>query len=1223
MKKITFLILLSVFILISSLSAQTLKFTYQFDKPEIQKNNKNNFTEIKYKDCQEYGLPGNPLLPIFCKNILLPQGKEMKNIKILSVEYYPAEKNIFIKPASTPRPLSIQAIQNKQTKINKKIYESKGRYPENIIITSSTNFLCGHSIASFSLSPVVYFPAKKQISTIKTITIEIKTNSSKKAANAQKFIRNSKTITKRINNIVDNTEILKSYNYPLSKDNNNFDILLITNNALAPAFDDYIKYKESTGYTCFVKKTEDIYAEYSGVDNQEMIRNCIIDFYQNHGTSYVILGGDADHTETQNIVPDRGFYLDTGFGTVDTDLPSDMYYSGLDGNWNSDGDDRWGEPGEADLFAEVSIGRICVDNTTEVNNFTHKLIMYQDKPVVQDIEKALMVGEYLWGNTYGGDSKDEIANGCSLYGYTTVGISDNFTIYKLYEMNANWEKEQIFDQFNNTGVNLVNHLGHSNVTYNMKMNASSLNTNNFTNDGISRGYVIGYSQGCYNGAFDNRNPGGMYATGDCFAEKFTTIETGEVACVANSRYGWGSDNTNGASQYFDREFFDAIFGEGLTLIGDANGDSKEDNVSFIQADPVIRWCAYETNLFGDPTLDVWTAAPENINCNYYPSISLGDEQFNIETDCPDARIGITQNGALIGRTLTDDSGNATVNFFNPVNTKDSLTISVIAHNKFRHLGTVYVVDNEPYILFNEYQIDDSQGNNDGKADYGETINLSVSSINIGTQPGTDITLTLSTNNPFINITDSTENISNFEIGDTITLNNAFSMEIANNVPDNNTVFVLKANSENTVNKSYFEIFIHAPLLQFKDFQIDDSQGNNNGKIDPGENVNLSIGIANNGSSEASNVFGLLSTDNEDITINSSSQSFENIAGNQTVYKNYNISAAADITDGSIANFELNIFADKDIHSLENFYAFIGKPYILILDLDKNNNSAPVIQTTITELGLGTEYSTVFPDNFNDYTTVFLSMGVLWDNSKLTSNQGQTLANFLDNGGNLYLEGGNAWDNNTPVHSKFNINNFSAGIDVQSVTGINQSLTQGMNFVYSGDKLYIEEIQAVEPAVSILQNQNSMSCAVAYDQGIYKTIGSTIEFGGLNDGDFPSVKKNLMAKYLEFFEISFPYVSINNYNNIGEDMFVISPNPLKNQSTINYSVTQNSKICIEIFNINGKKVKTLINKEQPSGNYSIKWNATDNTGKKLADGIYLCRMMSDNNFYTKKIIVLKD
>ena len=57
---------------------------------------------------------------------------------------------------------------------------------------------------------------------------------------------------------------------------------------------------------------------------------------------------------------------------------------------------------------------------------------------------------------------------------------------------------------------------------------------------------------------------------------------GAFAFIGNSRYCRGStSNTNGASQRFDRQFWDAVFGEWITRIGMANADSKEDNVGLI------------------------------------------------------------------------------------------------------------------------------------------------------------------------------------------------------------------------------------------------------------------------------------------------------------------------------------------------------------------------------------------------------------------------------------------------------------------------------------------------------------------------------------------------------------------------------------------------------------------------------------------------------------------
>ena len=103
-----------------------------------------------------------------------------------------------------------------------------------------------------------------------------------------------------------------------------------------------------------------------------------------------------------------------------------------------------------------------------------------------------------------------------------------------------------------------------------------------------------YSQGCMSGGFDH---------GDCIAEYFTIkTDNAAFAVIMNARYGWGvRGSTDGASQRYHRQFWDAIFGEEILEIGKANHDSKEDNINRIRQ-PCMRWCYYQTNLFGDPTL---------------------------------------------------------------------------------------------------------------------------------------------------------------------------------------------------------------------------------------------------------------------------------------------------------------------------------------------------------------------------------------------------------------------------------------------------------------------------------------------------------------------------------------------------------------------------------------------------------------------------------------------
>ena len=485
--------LIAAFIFTGVVMAETLNYEYNFNLPDVV-SGEDGFSQIRYQNCYNYGIEGYPNLPHLGVEILIPAGHEVTNVKIISTSYYPLQQNIKIKPAARQFPLSWE-VTDYELIPNEKIYRSLQPFPAEIVEDINVNFLSGHAIASFTICPVSYIPGKDEVKFLKNISIEINTEVTSKGLESLNFLRKTDKTTRRLEQIVENPELLESYSYSESKTITEFDILLISNNSLLPNFEDYISYKESVGFTVATTTVEDIYSQYSGQDNQEKIRNCIIDYYQNYSTSFVILAGDSDPNNAPDyIIPHRGFYANA-YSMPDHDVPADIYYSNLDGNWNNDGDNKWGEPGEDDLYSELSIGRICVDNATEIQNFTNKLLMYQDVPVINDIEKALMLGELLWNDpTWGGDYKDEVAYGSSAHGYTTVGVSDNFTITRLYEKLASWNKYDIFDQFNNEGVNLMNHLGHSYTDYNMLMYNSDLTTTNFQNDGITRGFVIGYSQ---------------------------------------------------------------------------------------------------------------------------------------------------------------------------------------------------------------------------------------------------------------------------------------------------------------------------------------------------------------------------------------------------------------------------------------------------------------------------------------------------------------------------------------------------------------------------------------------------------------------------------------------------------------------------------------------------------------------------------------------------------
>ncbi len=915
MRKLTLLITIALFCAFNISVGQSITKSFNFENPEII-SNEEGFVYFEFPNCINYAEEGDPLMPHLAIDLLVPQGEIIKSVKIESVTYTDMITDIKILPASRPFPISQKVPENYEPIPNQKIYSSSNVYPLESIESISTQFLSGHPIGSFSICPVQYFPAQNQVKFIKSISLEVETAIDNRAQSALKFLKNTSLIEKRIEQIVDNPELLSNFTDNGVDNENDIDILLITQNSYIAAFEEFVNFKKSSGFVVKVETTEDIYSNYTGQDDQEKIRNCIIDYYENHGITFVILGGDADpNNSAHRIIPHRGFAADD-----DDDIPSDMYYSCLDGTWNDDGDNKWGELGETDLYAEVGIGRICVDNETEIENFTNKLILYQSAPVVDDIEKALSIGEELNDNplTYGGDYMDEINEGSSANGVTTVGFAENISISKLYDRDGGWNKYDVFNEINDDGVHLMNHLGHSNVQYNMKMNNSDLNTSNFQNDGITRSFVIGYSQGCYNGSFDNRETGGNYSNGDCFAEKITTIATAEVACIANSRYGWYSPGGTGStSQFVHRQFCDAIFGEEIFTIAYINSDSKEDNAVRFNSSGNMRWVVYQTNLFGDPSLDIWTTTPTEITATYPNEIPIGMSEISVLTDAPFARIAFIQDNEIIGRAIAGDDGNAMVQLFELVTSTNQISISIIAHNRIQKTGSISVVADQPYVVFESLEFVEISGNNNSLVDFGESISLNISLINLGEQATNSAMVSLSTDNDYITITDGSENFGSFEAGEIIQIENAFAFDVASNIPDGEPIhFNIEVVGENTWN-SNFEIIANAPLLTCGTISISDNSGNANGLLDPGETVDLIISVFNNGHSACSNATASISSSNQFVTINSSNFDLDNLEIGEEKDAVFSISVGEEIPIGISVDILFEILSGE--YSAENEY----------------------------------------------------------------------------------------------------------------------------------------------------------------------------------------------------------------------------------------------------------------------------------------------------------------
>ncbi|MCF7842292.1 MAG: choice-of-anchor J domain-containing protein, partial [Lentisphaeria bacterium] len=163
-----------------------------------------------------------------------------------------------------------------------------------------------------------------------------------------------------------------------------------------------------------------------------------------------------------------------------------------------------------------------------------------------------------------------------------------------------------------------------------------------------------------------------------------------------------------------------------------------------------------------------------------------------------------------------------------------------------------------------------------------------------------------------------------------------------------------------------------------------------------------------------------------------------------------------------------------------------------------------------------------------YTAVFVTLGIFSDNYELVPGSAEVgaLVDYVNAGGAIYMEGGDTWayDDATALHAVFNIDGVSDGSgDLTSVEGAD--FAEGMDYAYFGGNSFMDHLAPLtEESVTIHVNPaDGFGCGVAFLSPNGNTIGTSFEFGGLEDG--ASTKAELLQAYLDFFAL--PYTDIVN------------------------------------------------------------------------------------------------
>jgi len=775
----------------------------------------------------------------------------------------------------------------------------------------SSGDLFGYRVVEFKLYPLVYVPAQKllRLYTSLQITVTYTTGASTSRRPECQSAWAYGQVSGWLKTVVDNPSAVESMYTAPSPGGIPVDYLIITRSDLGSEFQRLADWKTTKGLRAEVKTLDQIDATYDGVDQAWRVRQCIDYYVHSRGTPYVLLGGDVD------VVPARHAFIDGNWQAWQWG-PTDLYYAGLDGTWNENGNAQFGEwNDECDTSPDVFVGRAPVDDVDECRLFVNKTIAYDGLSDPTFGHSALLMFAGAWCHTCDGQETGEAI-------YHDFLLPNGFNTLRLYPDDPSCVAGGGFLNHDNALSALINgwdieaHCDHSDV-YVIGTAARCTGTV------LSRGDLnalppwsvqprngVFFTLGCDPNAFDL----------ECWCESLIKSPGGAVAVIGNSRTGYWDQLVQ------EYAFFQALFsspGIATPRLGQA----------FVAAQLAsYRRCVL--NLLGDPELTIRTG-PFTAGPGTAPKAASGDLAYYSHTiddnktppsygngnGCPEQGetiemfVTLKNNG---GTTATNvraripiKPGDAGIEMLQPEAAFPDIAAGSTGQSLTPFVFHVNAVGQEPYyteftllitsdqgssqdsftqllcvspIEYRSCVIDDdntppSQGNGDGLIDAGETIEMPVVLANAGSDPLTNVSARMTSQSTGITIIGDTAHWGTIDAGQSKQSTDAFVFSVDKSFTDESGVgFLLSVTCDQGEWFAQFNQGVRWPVLRYAASIIDDddippSRGDDDGVVDPSETIELPLQVENGGTGPAYGVTATLSSENPRIIVHQNLESF--------------------------------------------------------------------------------------------------------------------------------------------------------------------------------------------------------------------------------------------------------------------------------------------------------------------------------------------------------------
>jgi hypothetical protein len=813
---------------------QCLTIDYSLDELNIENitNSNGTFYRLSVPGHSATSIAGRPELPVFSKLIILPENStpEITISEVRTTKVNPAVNNLkgILYPSQES---SVKQEESKKTEfaIDRKLYRTKGLIHSDTVTITRLGKVRGKQLANLTISPVRYNPGENTLEVITSMKIDItykgiSINSLKELKVESPLF--GEVLEKGTLNYSPSDVIPGYTDQPV-------EMIILSDTTFKEFIKPLIDWKIQKGY-----KLDLIYrGEGSAGNSYSELKDAITSIYNTssasgHPPEYLLIIGDADK------IP---YY---GSGNV-----TDMYYGEFDG--------------EGDFIPDMFIGRIPASDTNDVKSAVKKIIQYE-KFEFADTNKFYTNALALTGKdvNYGSYMNGQVRYAVTNYLNSTNKINN----YPFYYPDGYTKKDSVLKLISQ-GVSFINYTGHGSANSWLHLDLKSSDVQSLNNLNM---YPFIISNACRTASFndtaslgnkmllssDKGAIGYIGCTNDSYWDEDFYWAVGAGTPGDNPKY---SDTGLGA---YDRWFH--THGEApsgwYTTMGQIN---YAGNLSVSASSSIRKKYYWETYaLLGDPSVIPIVGTPLAFTVSLPDTIPNGMTSLSLSVE-PFAYVAVSHFNTLWDASYSSPSGSVSLKM--PGLSNDSCLVVITGRNRKPIIKTIYISSvHKEFINLTDPGLSDTKGNNNGRADFGETIDLNLKINNLGLTDANNLTATISSTSPWVSISKNFTAIGTLPAKSEISLSDLLEFTINNNVPDLGIITInLSLKDSKTEKKFKIDITVHSPNLEIINCLIDDSQtGNNNSIADPGETFNLVFQVRNLGSSSTSGQFNLVSQNQE-------------------------------------------------------------------------------------------------------------------------------------------------------------------------------------------------------------------------------------------------------------------------------------------------------------------------------------------------------------------------